>query len=154
MRDVNSEYTQLNQYKFLTTSFWSISRDFLYSSIAVCMFSTSCETLVRVLPMVATVWKKGGDKSQQKSSVSMPWTWCLVDEAAGRLPQRQPPLQTKQQLYPWHLSQKMNAPYIMTPKETTTTGFRFPKQRKHFGIKKNKPWDKDIFLPLCMKYQY
>lgn len=96
--------------------------------------------------------KERRQKSQQKSHVSMPWTQCLVDEAAGSLPQTQPPLQTKQQL--WHLGQKVHTPYTVTRKETTTTAFRFPKQCKHFGIKKNKPWYKGVFLPLCMKYQY
>lgn len=46
--------------------------DFLYSSIAVCIFSTSCETLVSVLPMLATVWNKEDDKNLSLPQTSLP----------------------------------------------------------------------------------
>lgn len=63
----------LKQCIFLTTSFWSFSMDFLYSSIAVCIFSTSWATLVRVLPMLATVCnKKRWQKSQPSSNCIVP----------------------------------------------------------------------------------
>lgn len=64
------------QHIFLTTSFWSISIDFLYSSIAVCIFSTSWATLVRVLPMLATVCNKKDDRN-----LSLPQTVPKVQSA-------------------------------------------------------------------------